>query len=253
MKLRSPDRDLEEITESYFLEPLPETLAADLSLVNEVGIYTDDLDDHLAQSHADSDAASYDCHSFMLELLQNDFGMDVHGAPHFERPDIAAFSYRTDYDMQLIQNVRSMLQTPAGQEYNASLARFTKALYDNSDHFSLPDLRITDDESYQAASSQAKEIADALYDSFLDAPRSRVILISNGRGEQFYDAHSTIILGPVPGEKDFYVIEKEQAGSDVSVKPLSEIILNYIFNFRFKDLEINLCNKNIEELYADAA
>jgi hypothetical protein len=251
MSLSSLGRNIDEIEEIDFLELLPETLETDLAKARELDKYDEALEDHLHNTHATSDNESYDCHSLMLSVLNREFNIDVTCAPEFEKPNIEDFKWNTDWQNELVERIRAMFKTPEGQKYRQFLYKLTEEIYKNSDHITLPNVTVTDDASCEDGDRKAQQIIERIFDSMEGNPKSRVILISNGKGDQFYDAHSTTILGPVPGEKDFYVLEKGNIGDPIMIQRLSEIIKMYIFSFMFMDLEVNLCNQPIDRLCAD--
>ena len=210
----------------------------------------DEMTKYLDVQYKREDVESYDCHSFVLSLLKRELRVPVMTAPEFHVPDRNKYKYSSEWEADFVEEMHHKMRSVEWQPYKERLMKFTANIHSNSEHISIPNLPATD---FETAGIAAKNIAKQVSKKFLDSPRSRVILISDGRGDEFYDAHSTFILGAEKTGEDLLVLEKLQTGSHMTVKKLSEVIEEYIFNGNFKNLELSICNRPIGELYPEAA
>ncbi len=209
----------------------------------------DTMHNFLRERYQEHDSESYDCHSFLLTILKKELGLPVITAPEFNMPDRKKYKYSTEWQETLVDEIKKMFGSVEGQQYKTNLGQFTENIYKNSEHISIPKTPITDDISVDKCQATAQDIVRQALGKFNSIGGSRIVFISDGRGDNFYDVHSTFILGVAKGGKDLWVLEKEEVGSSVSVKKLSEVIQTYSLGWQFKDLELNICNRPIGELY----
>ncbi|MBU1167521.1 hypothetical protein KKC60_03905 [Patescibacteria group bacterium] len=211
------------------------------------------IQDYLHEQYQEHDLESYDCHSFMLSILKREYGLPVTTAPGFNMPDINEYENSTEWQEDLASEAKKMFGSPEGQQYKEQLKQFTENIYKNSEHIPIPKMPLTDDASVDRCQAIARDMVRQVLEKSRSNDKSSVILISDARGDKFYDAHSTFVLGVEKGGQDLLVLEKEEVGSSIVIKRLSEIIESYSFGWRFKNLELNVCNRPIGELYPNAA
>jgi hypothetical protein len=207
----------------------------------------------LEEEYALHNQESYDCHSFVFAVLRREFDIDTLPVLNFKTPDRADFETEVGWEEELLKNA---LNSAEYDEYQKVMLSLTEKIYENSDHVSVPKTKrmydFKGDElelSKELNNSIIEETTKSVLKQITNSPASRVILISNGQGEEFYDAHSLIVLGIEKGAKDALVIEKAQIGSSIEVRKLSDVITEWSTHYaHLTELEINICRKPIKEL-----
>ncbi len=228
--------------EVEYLEPLSPRLEETYKLAEHCFETRDfnALNEHLAARYAKNDEQSYDCHSFMLTIARDDLDLPVPTAPAVEKPKLEDFESEYEWEQAFKEKVSKMFESAEGKEFVQDMKEYTEDMYDSGEHIAIPHTEIRGLASVQGAKDHANRIVKEIIESISNAPASRVLLISNGRGESFQEIHSTVILGIEKGGEDILVIEKWQMGNPVEVQKLSRLIELQSLNYH-DDLEINIC------------
>ncbi len=208
---------------------------------------------YLEEEYAEHDRESYDCHSFMLAVARREFNISTLPILQFETPRREDFTFEADWEQELLKQAK---KSPEYADYHKILYKLTEDIYDNSEHVPFPKIKSSYDEhgnETPESGAQNRLLINKALQQVLEhiakAPTSRIILISDGRGDDFYDVHSSVILGLQKGGEDILVLEKEQIGSRVEIRKLSEVIEEWCRHYsHLSDLELNICSKSINEL-----
>ncbi|MFH1088876.1 MAG: hypothetical protein V1716_00420 [Candidatus Uhrbacteria bacterium] len=203
----------------------------------------------LAEHYKDHDQESYDCHSFLLSLLKRECGVSTMTAPEFTMPNRKTLGSSTNWQEALVAEIDRMFKSEAGQTYGKKMRLFTENIFKNSKQIPVPHSRVINTESLKEAAEISQKIVKKIIEELSDGTKSNVILFSDGRDEEFYDAHSTFVLGVTKDGQDLLILEKEEIGSSITVKRLSEVVVSYIFGWNFSDIEINICSETMSAMY----
>jgi hypothetical protein len=240
----NPSQALKETFEKAQQFPNPDPYSDDLSSMRP----------YLKEKYADHDRESYDCHSFTMAILRREFNLSSLPVLNFETPDRKDFRFETDWIIQSQENAEN---SPEYLDFHNLMVNLTTKIYKNSDHVAIHKIEPQDDAHGNETSAseaerkvQIQETMRQVIKRLTNASASRILLISNGHGEDFYDVHSSIILGLEKGGKDIFVLEKIELGSPVVVRRLSNVIEKHGLYSRHANLELSICRKPIKELLA---
>jgi hypothetical protein len=252
-KLKSYFRNIEKPKEPHFFEKsyLINKTTEIAQKFKSGQISYDQTMAFLEKNYDKCDKESYDCHSFMLSVIKQEFGVNSTTAPNFQIPDRNQYEYGVDWQMDLKKEITKMMDTEKGQLYTNKLKQFTEELYENSDQIDIPKLELTinDDKIHSQQEQKIKDVARRALEKFSEGTKSRIILISDGENESFTDLHSAIILGINKEGTDLLVVEKREIGSEVLIKTLSEVISEYGYSFGTKTPKLSICKKPVREIY----
>jgi hypothetical protein len=165
-------------------------------------------------------------------------------------PNIENYDSSTAWQTDFYDRARKTLQSEESGEYREKLKKFTENQHLNSEKVEIPKLSLPFDDSKEQENYQKIiEIAQQILEKFKEGGKSRILLISDEREQGFYDAHTTIILGPTKKGDDLLVLEKVEVGKTIQVKKLSEVISDYSYSWQIKNPRINICESSFEEMY----
>lgn len=208
------------------------------------------------EAYAEHDLESYDCHTFMAAVARREFGAEGIPSLTFQTPERNDYEYETDWLVELGERVKA---SPEHNEEREVMRKVTEAIYENSEHIPIPEITCVEDDNGRETlgSSWLREklvsqVVEDVLASLRDSPSSRILLVSNGKGEEFYDVHSSIVLGIEEGGKDLLLLEKEEIGSPVIVCRLSSMIERHALYYSSPDLEISICKKSIKEVVKES-
>jgi len=183
--------------------------------------------------------------------LRKDCNLPVTLFPLIDTSDREKSVSFTIWQYGLTEKMSSAESTKQGKEYKQKLARFQENINDNAVNFSIPrfDIRLNDS-AFDEGEVFAKRLARKVAKLCTSKKVSRIGLISTGKGEDFVDIHSFIILGLTLDKQDVWVLHKNSIGESVSATKLSDVIeaRSYMRHHKGKTLTLSLPIKKAADL-----